>query len=43
MACLTEIGVIIVPPMPAFYTNTESTDGIVIHSVSRVLDLFDTD
>ena len=38
---LSEIGAIIAPPLPAFYTRPETIDDIVDHSVGRVLDLFD--
>ena len=38
---LSEIGAIIAPPLPAFYTRPETVDDIVDHSVGRVLDLFD--
>ncbi len=37
---LSEIGAIIAPPLPAFYTRPETIDDIVDHSVGRVLDLF---
>jgi len=40
MTSLTEIGAIIAPPMPAFYTKPESIDDIVTQNVARVLDLF---
>jgi len=39
----TEMGAIIMPPVPAFYTRPESLDDIVNQSVSRALDLFDVD
>jgi 4-hydroxy-3-polyprenylbenzoate decarboxylase len=39
----SQLGVIIAPPMPAFYTRPESLDDIVNHSVARVLDLFGLD
>lgn len=38
---LSEIGAIIAPPLPAFYTRPETIDDIIDHSVGRVLDLFD--
>lgn len=38
---LSEIGAIIAPPLPAFYTRPETIDDVVNHSVGRVLDLFD--
>lgn len=39
LAC--DMGAIIAPPVPAFYTNPQTLDDIVMHSVGRVLDLFD--
>lgn len=38
-----QLGAIIAPPMPAFYTKPQSIDDIINHSVGRVLDLFDLD
>jgi len=38
-----QMGIIIAPPMPAFYNNPQSIDDIINHSVGRVLDLFDID
>ncbi|MFT5657457.1 MAG: 4-hydroxy-3-polyprenylbenzoate decarboxylase [Gammaproteobacteria bacterium] len=43
MTSLSEIGAIIAPPMPAFYTRPQTIDDLVNHSVGRVLDLFDID
>ncbi len=43
MTSLSEMGAIIAPPVPAFYTKPESVDDIVNHTVGRVLDLFDID
>ena len=43
MTALSEMGAIIAPPVPAFYTRPESLDDMVDHSVGRVLDLFDLD
>ncbi|MBL4827446.1 MAG: UbiX family flavin prenyltransferase [Spongiibacteraceae bacterium] len=43
MTALSEMGVIIAPPLPAFYNKPTSVDEIVDHSVGRVLDLFDID
>nr|WP_267869532.1 UbiX family flavin prenyltransferase [Massilia agrisoli] len=40
MTSVTEMGGIILPPVPAFYTRPESVDDIVNHTVGRVLDLF---
>jgi 4-hydroxy-3-polyprenylbenzoate decarboxylase len=39
----SQLGAIIAPPLPAFYTKPESLDDIVSHSAGRVLDLFDLD
>jgi 4-hydroxy-3-polyprenylbenzoate decarboxylase len=39
LVTLAEMGAIIVPPIPAFYTHPESVMDIVNHSVERVLDL----
>lgn len=41
MTTVTEMGAIVMPPMPAFYTHPQSVDDIVNHTVGRVLDLFD--
>jgi len=41
MLTLSDMGVIIAPPMPAFYSKPESVDGLVKHTVGRVLDLFE--
>jgi|TARA_B110000902_G_scaffold220283_1_gene255154 4-hydroxy-3-polyprenylbenzoate decarboxylase len=43
MTALSEMGAIIAPPLPAFYTKPESISDIVDHSVGRVLDLFSID
>ncbi len=43
MTSLSEMGAIIAPPVPAFYTRPETVNDIVDHSVGRVLDLFDID
>jgi 4-hydroxy-3-polyprenylbenzoate decarboxylase len=40
MAQVTEIGAIVMPPVPAFYARPASVDDIVSHSVGRALDLF---
>jgi len=34
------MGVIISPPVPAFYTHPATVDDIVDHTVTRMLDLF---
>jgi 4-hydroxy-3-polyprenylbenzoate decarboxylase len=40
MTQVTEMGAIVMPPVPAFYTCPTTIDDIVNHSVSRALDLF---
>ena len=40
MVAVTEMGGIVFPPVPAFYTRPASIDALVAHSVARVLDLF---
>jgi 4-hydroxy-3-polyprenylbenzoate decarboxylase len=41
MAAVTEMGAIVAPPMPAFYTRPQSLDEMVRQSVARSLALFD--
>ena len=41
MLTLSDMGAIISPPVPAFYSKPESIADIVAHSVGRVLDLFE--
>lgn len=43
MATLAEMGVLIAPPVPAFYNRPKTLDDIIDHTVGRVLDLFDLD
>jgi 4-hydroxy-3-polyprenylbenzoate decarboxylase len=43
MAQVTENGAIVMPPVPALYTNPKSIDDIINHTIGRVLDLFDLD
>jgi polyprenyl P-hydroxybenzoate/phenylacrylic acid decarboxylase-like protein len=38
MTTLSEMGAIIAPPVPAFYTQPQSIDDLVNHTVGRVLD-----
>ncbi|MBI4205747.1 MAG: UbiX family flavin prenyltransferase [Betaproteobacteria bacterium] len=40
MVAATEIGAIIFPPVPAFYSHARSIDDMVDHTAGRVLDLF---
>jgi 4-hydroxy-3-polyprenylbenzoate decarboxylase len=39
----SQLGAIIAPPMPAFYSKPESLDDMVNHTVARVLDLYGLD
>ncbi|MDB5364195.1 MAG: ubiX [Rhodospirillales bacterium] len=39
----SEIGAIIMPPVPAFYAKPQSVEAIIDHTVGRVLDLFEID
>ncbi len=43
MAAVTEMGAIVAPPMPAFYTRPQSLQEMVDQSVGRALDLFGID
>jgi len=43
MTQVTEMGAIVMPPVPAFYAEPATVDDIVNHSVGRVLDLFGID
>lgn len=43
MTAVTEMGGVIAPPAPAFYTRPKSLDEIVDQGIGRVLDLFDID
>jgi 4-hydroxy-3-polyprenylbenzoate decarboxylase len=40
MLKLSRMGVVILPPMPAFYNHPQSVDDIVEHTVARILDQF---
>ena len=40
MVAVTEMGAIVMPPVPAFYVMPKSIDELVQHTVGRVLDLF---
>ncbi|HEX6006923.1 MAG TPA: UbiX family flavin prenyltransferase [Burkholderiales bacterium] len=40
MVAVTEMGGIIFPPVPAFYSHARTIDAMVDHTVGRVLDLF---
>ena len=41
MADVTQSGAIVMPPVPAFYTNPQTIDDMVTDTVTRALDLFD--
>jgi flavin prenyltransferase len=43
MLQLTEMGAIVMPPVPAFYADPQTLDDIVTQSVGRALDLFGLD
>jgi flavin prenyltransferase len=43
MAAVTEMGAIVMPPVPAFYNKPQSVGAIVDHSVGRALDLLGVD
>ena len=43
MLKVSNYGGIIAPPVPAFYTKSETIDDLINHTISRVLDLFDID
>jgi 4-hydroxy-3-polyprenylbenzoate decarboxylase len=40
MLKLSRMGVVMLPPMPAFYNHPQSVDDVVNHIVMRVLDQF---
>ena len=43
MLKVSQIGAILCPPAPAFYTQPKTIDDIIDHSVGRIMDLFDID
>ncbi len=43
MVCITQMGGIICPPVPAFYNHPQNIDDVINDTVGRVLDLFDLD
>ena len=43
MTQVTEMGAIVMPPVPAFYARPQSVDDIVNHTIGRALDLFGID
>jgi len=40
---VTEMGAIVAPPVPAFYTRPETIDEVITQTVARSLDLFNID
>jgi flavin prenyltransferase len=40
MLTVSELGGVICPPVPAFYTRPQTLDDIVSHTIGRVLDIF---
>jgi 4-hydroxy-3-polyprenylbenzoate decarboxylase/2,5-furandicarboxylate decarboxylase 2 len=40
MTQVTEMGAIVMPPVPAFYAMPKSIEDLVAHTVGRILDLF---
>jgi len=43
MTQVTEMGAIVMPPVPAFYARPQSVDDIVTQTIGRALDLFGID
>jgi flavin prenyltransferase len=43
MTQLSDMGAIVAPVVPAFYTRPKTLDDIIDHTVGRLLDLFDID
>jgi flavin prenyltransferase len=43
MTQLSDMGAVIAPIVPAFYTRPQTLDDIIDHTVGRLLDLFDLD
>jgi 4-hydroxy-3-polyprenylbenzoate decarboxylase len=41
MERLTEMGAIVMPPMPAFYHKPQTVQDIIDHTVGKMLDIFD--
>jgi 2,5-furandicarboxylate decarboxylase 2 len=40
MTHATEMGAIVMPPVPAFYAHPKTIEDVVDHTVGRILDLF---
>ena len=43
LSAAAELGAIILPPAPAFYTRPRTIDDLINHTVGRILDLFSID
>lgn len=43
LVSVSEMGAIVMPPVPAFYPRPETVEEIIDHTVGRALDLFDLD
>ncbi|MDX2221913.1 MAG: UbiX family flavin prenyltransferase [Rhodospirillaceae bacterium] len=43
LTALSEMGAVVAPPMPGFYSLPRTVDDIVDHTIGRALDLFDID
>jgi 4-hydroxy-3-polyprenylbenzoate decarboxylase len=43
MVAVTEMGAIISPPVPAFYSRPKTLEDIIDHTLGRAMDLFDID
>jgi 4-hydroxy-3-polyprenylbenzoate decarboxylase len=43
MAAVTEMGAVVMPPVPSFYAKPVTVDDVVNHTIGRALDLFDID
>lgn len=43
MLRLTEMGGIVMPPVPAFYPRPQTIEEMVTYTAARALDLFDID
>jgi len=43
MLNVTNMGAVVMPPVPAFYTKPQTIDDLVQQSVGRALDLFGLD
>ena len=43
LVTVSELGAIVAPPMPAFYSKPKTLDDVIDHTVGRILDLFNLD